>query len=67
MTFKEKREFEALTIEIQSLESEKTFIEAEMSKSSLNQDDLYSISKRHGEIVKILDDKEMRWLELSEK
>ncbi len=67
MTFKEKREFEALTIEIQSLESEKTFIEAEMSKSSLNQDDLYSISKRHSEIVKILDDKEMRWLELSEK
>lgn len=67
LTFKEKREFEALTIEIQSLESEKTLIETEMIQGSLNQDDLYSKSKKHGEIVKILDDREMRWLELSEK
>ncbi|MCX6255190.1 MAG: ABC transporter C-terminal domain-containing protein, partial [Bacteroidia bacterium] len=67
MTFKEKREFEALSIEIQSLELEKNLIETEMSHGSLNQEDLYSKSKRHGEIVKILNDKEMRWLELSEK
>jgi ATP-binding cassette subfamily F protein uup len=67
LTFKEKREFEALSIEIQSLESEKTLIETEMSQGSLNPEDLYSKSKKHGEIVKILDDKEMRWLELSEK
>ena len=67
LTFKEKREFEALSIEIQSLESEKNLIENEMSQGSLNPEDLYSKSKRHGEIMKILDDKEMRWLELSEK
>jgi ATP-binding cassette subfamily F protein uup len=67
LTFKEKREFEALSIEIQSLESEKNLIENEMSQGSLNPEDLYSKSQRHGEIMKILDDKEMKWLELSEK
>ncbi|MDO9341167.1 MAG: ABC-F family ATP-binding cassette domain-containing protein [Bacteroidales bacterium] len=67
LTFKEKREFEALSIEIQSLESEKNLIENEMNKGLLNPEDYYSKSKRHGEIIKILDDKEMRWLELSEK
>jgi ABC transport system ATP-binding/permease protein len=67
LTFKEKREFESLSIEIHSLESEKKLIEAEMSQGSLNTGDLYSKSKRHGEIMKILDEKEMRWLELSEK
>jgi ATP-binding cassette subfamily F protein uup len=67
LTFKEKRVFEVLTIEIQNLESEKSIIETEMSQGSLDPEDLYSKSKRHGEIMKILDDKEMRWLELSEK
>jgi ABC transport system ATP-binding/permease protein len=67
MTFKENREFEILSTEIQNLESEKSLIETEMSHGSLNPDDLYLRSKRHGEIMKILDDKEMRWLELSEK
>lgn len=67
LTFKEKREFETLTTEIERLESEKMLIESEMSTGSLNQKELYSRSKRHGEIVNILDNKEMRWLELSEK
>ena len=67
LTFKEKREYETLSCEIESLESEKALIEAEMSEGSLNPDGLYSISVRHGVIVKILDEKELRWLELSEK
>jgi ABC transport system ATP-binding/permease protein len=67
LTFKEKREFETLTREIRDLEDEKSFIESEISTGKLNQDDLYSLSLRHGEIVKLLDDREMRWLELSEK
>ena len=62
MSFKEKKEFEALGIEIQTLESEKSIIESEMSRGSLNPDDLYSKSKKHVELVKILDDKEMIWL-----
>jgi ATP-binding cassette subfamily F protein uup len=67
LTYKEKREFESLSVEIENLEAEKNDIETELSRSSINEDDLYSMSKRHGEIVKILDDKEMRWLVLSEK
>jgi ATP-binding cassette subfamily F protein uup len=67
LTFREKREFEELTSEIEMLEQEKTFIETEISRGNLSTEDLYSKSKRHGEIIKVLDDKEMRWLELSEK
>ncbi|HUX59414.1 MAG TPA: ABC-F family ATP-binding cassette domain-containing protein [Bacteroidales bacterium] len=67
LTFKEKQEFESLAIDIQKLEAEKINIEAEMSIGTLNQEEWYSKSKRHGEILYILDNKEMRWLELSEK
>jgi ABC transport system ATP-binding/permease protein len=67
LSFKEKKEFEALGIEIQALESEKGFIENEMAIGAVSPEELYLKSLRHGEIVKILDEKEMRWLELSEK
>jgi ABC transport system ATP-binding/permease protein len=67
LTFKEKREFESLTAEIEKLEKEKLLIENEISTGNLNPDDLYARSKRHGDVVKLLDDREMRWLELSEK
>jgi ATP-binding cassette subfamily F protein uup len=67
LTFKEKREFENLTNEIEKLESEKKQIEAEMSTGFLDNEDLVAKSKRHGEINKLLDDSELRWLELSEK
>jgi ATP-binding cassette subfamily F protein uup len=67
LTFREKREFEELTSEIEMLEQEKAFIETEISGGNLSTEDLYSRSIRHGEIIKVLDDKEMRWLELSEK
>jgi ATP-binding cassette subfamily F protein uup len=56
-----------LTSEIGALESEKALIEAEISTGELNAEDLFSKSKRHGEILAMLDGKEMRWLELSEK
>jgi ATP-binding cassette subfamily F protein uup len=67
LTFKEKREYEVLSNEIENLESEKKLIETEMSRGVLSNDELLSKSKRHGEIMKILDEKELRWLELSEK
>jgi ABC transport system ATP-binding/permease protein len=67
LTFKEKKEFEHLSTEIENLESEKRLIETEMCGGDLNNEDLLSKSRRHGEIVKLLDDKELRWLELSEK
>jgi ABC transport system ATP-binding/permease protein len=66
LNFNEKREFEALTDEIAGLENEKRLIEDEMSKGSLDHNELIAKSKRHGEILDLLDNKEMRWLELSE-
>ena len=67
LTYKEKQEFEALTSEIMSLEEEKFLIESDLINGISDQEELLKKSKRHGEVMKILDDKEMRWLELSEK
>ena len=67
LTFKEKKEFEALSAEIEILESEKKLIEMKISDGSLSSEELYVQSKRHGEIAEMLDHKELRWLELSEK
>jgi ABC transport system ATP-binding/permease protein len=67
LTYKEQQEFAAISAEIESLEDEKRKIENEMNNGVLNNEALYLKSKRHGEILKILDVLEMRWLELSEK
>jgi ATP-binding cassette subfamily F protein uup len=67
LTFKEKRELESLENEIKELESERQMIEKEMNSGSLNSDDLYLKSGRFGTILTILNEKEIRWLELSEK
>ena len=67
LTFKEKREFELLSNEIENLETEKKLIESELSEGLLNNEELLSKSRRHGEIMTLLDEKELRWLELSEK
>ncbi len=67
LTFKEKREFEELTVEIKNLEAEKKQIEDDMNQGFISKDNLFLKSTRHGEIIIILDNKEMRWLELSEK
>jgi ATP-binding cassette subfamily F protein uup len=67
LSFKEKKEFEELSAEIKNLEEEKNKIEEEMSMGSLSSQELYQKSKKHGELVSSLDEKEMRWLELSEK
>ena len=67
LTYKEKQEFVSLSEEIEQLESEKNLIESEMNGGNLAANDLLIKSKRHGEIAMLLDNKEMRWLELSEK
>lgn len=67
LTFKEKRELESVTAEIEALEREKAIIESEMNAGISNIEQLIEKSQRHGEIVKLLEAREMRWLELSEK
>ena len=64
--FKEKREFELLEKEIADLEAEKSQIENELCDANLGYETLSMHSKRIGEITSLLEEKEMRWLELSE-
>jgi ATP-binding cassette subfamily F protein uup len=66
MTYKEKREFETIQQDIANLEKEKQAITEKMNDSSLPFDQLQQISVRISEITNLLNDKELRWLELSE-
>jgi len=67
MSFNEKREFEMLEQEIGQLENEKAELELTMNSGGLSPDELTEKSHRFSEVTKELDEKEMRWLELSEK
>ncbi len=66
MTFKEKREFEQLEAELAELGAEKARLEAELSSGTLPYDRLQAASERIGILTSLLDEKELRWLELSE-
>lgn len=66
MSFKERKEFEALTDEIDALTKEKNELDT-LFASGQTINDVASLSKRYDEITALLDEKEMRWLELSEK
>ena len=66
LSFKEKREFEQLTADIDALEAEKKKIEDELSSGSLDTDTIIKHSKRLPLLTEELDEKSMRWLELSE-
>jgi ATP-binding cassette subfamily F protein uup len=66
LTFKEKKELEDLEKEISQLEKEKKILEEEFNSGSLPADELHKKSLRYSEINPLLEEKEMRWLELSE-
>lgn len=66
MTYKEKREFEQLTSEIDALNQEKAELDSLFNSGDVI-DDIAVKSARYDEICGLIDEKEMRWLELSEK
>lgn len=66
MSFKEKREFEQLEKELPELEAEKKQITEQMGAGNLSFEDLNKQSARILEIDQLLQEKELRWLELSE-
>lgn len=66
MTFKERKEFEALTEEIDALNAEKSELEAIFNSGEVV-NDIAEKSARYEEVKALLDEKELRWLELSEK
>lgn len=64
LTFKERKEYEALTTEIDELSAEKNSLEESFSKG---EGDIAALSLRYNEVKNRLDEAELRWLELSEK
>lgn len=66
LTFNEKREFELLESEIAALETEKNLLESALNSGKLPHDELYQQSEKLVFIKSQLDEKELRWLELSE-
>lgn len=67
LSFKEKFEFEALEKELPLLQKEKEELEGKMAAGNLSFDQLQKTAARIGELIGLIDEKEMRWLELSEK
>jgi ATP-binding cassette subfamily F protein uup len=67
LSYKEKKELETLEKEISELESEKSKIEHLLSEASANPAQLQEASVTYQKISVSLDEKTMRWLELSEK
>ena len=66
LSYKEKREFELLEKEIEDLGLEKERINAQLNSGIAPFEELQQLSQRIGEVTRLLDEKEMRWLELSE-
>lgn len=66
LTFKERKEMETLEAEMEQLGLEKDQLEQEFN-SGQAVDDIAAKSRRYEEIKNLLDEKELRWLELSEK
>ncbi len=66
LTFKERKEMEQLETEIATLEEEKKTIEEALCSGTLSVDELTEKSKRLPLLNDELDEKSMRWLELSE-
>ena len=66
-TFKERKEFETLEVEIEQLEKEKAELIEKMNSGAGTSQELTDWSRRYQEVETALDEKSMRWLELSEK
>ena len=66
LSYKEKREMELLEKDIEVLETEKKQIEDSLSSGSISVGEITKLSKRLPELNDELDEKSMRWLELSE-
>lgn len=66
LSFKEKRELEELEVRIPQLEQEKSTLEVQLSGGLTDSDAIAQASARYQEVQTLLDEAEMRWLELSE-
>lgn len=67
LSFREQQEFAALDAEIPALESEKAELEALLSSGTLPHEELTRTAERIGTLIDEINEKTMRWLELSER
>ena len=66
LSYKEQRELEQLEKDLEALAAEKADLEAKLSSGTMPFDQLQAESERIGQIMELTDEKELRWLELSE-
>ena len=66
LSFKERKEYEALETEIMELEEEKSVIEQALCSGTLGNEELVAKSRRIQDVIALIDEKTLRWLELSE-
>ena len=66
LSYKEQKEFDSLEKEIEDLENEKSLIEQKLSQGNLPIDNLTNLSHRMSQVLELIDQKTLRWLELSE-
>ena len=66
LSYKEQRELEQIERELEILGKERKVLEEELSGGELQGEQLQRASVRIGEVIALLDDKELRWLELND-
>lgn len=66
LSYKEQRELEQVESDIASLSAERSALEDELSSGTLAYERLSEASKRIEQLIALIDEKEMRWLELNE-
>ena len=66
LSYKEQRELEQIEKDLEALAAEKAELEAKLSSGTLPFEELQAASERIGQIMELTDEKELRWLELSE-
>ena len=66
LSYREQRELEQIEKDLEILGNEKKELEAKLAGGALSYDELQAASARFGELSAILDEKEMRWLELQD-
>jgi len=66
LTYKEQKEYEVLEQEIEAFETEKAGVEADLSSGSYTGPEIEKLSVRFSDINRQIDEKTLRWMELSE-
>ena len=66
LSYKEQRELEQLEKDLEALEMEKRELEQKLSGGEISAKELSEASVRIGEVMNLLDEKELRWLELND-